>query len=164
MIQSLGRQLLAPFCTPSFNNRLTVAGLHADKKSMGAGAFDGAGLVGSFAHNAIPFLEIICLLATGEEADFPAQRLFFGSARARANEAPSRRRKNDDPRPSIHFSKEVYFNHRGPFLSNYFPVKRQATALSTKPPSRPLRNFPVIAAQQGRPGRHQAKGSILVAI
>jgi len=77
MIQSLGRQLFAPFCAPSFNNRLTVAGLHADKKSMGAGAFDGAGLVGSFAHNAIPFLEIICLLATGEEADFSAQRLLF---------------------------------------------------------------------------------------
>ena len=77
MIQSLARQLLAPFCAPSFNNRLTVAGLHADKKSMGAGAFDGAGLVGSFAHNAIPFLEIICLLATGEEADFSAQRLLF---------------------------------------------------------------------------------------
>lgn len=67
MIQSLGRQLLAPFCAPSFNNRLAVASLHADKKSMGAGAFDGAGLKGSFAHNAIPLLEIICLLAIGDE-------------------------------------------------------------------------------------------------
>jgi hypothetical protein len=74
-IQSLGRQLFAPFCAPSFNNSLTVASLHADKKSMGAGAFDSGGLEGSFAHNAIPLLEIICLLATGEEADFSAQRL-----------------------------------------------------------------------------------------
>lgn len=131
MIQSLGRQLLAPFCAPSFNNRLAVPSLHADKKSMGAGAFDGAGLKGSFAHNAIPFIgDNLFIGDRGKSgllcstAPFPLLR----PVRAGVNKAPDRRRnKYDDPRPSIHFSKEVYFNHRGPFLSNYFPSQKATT-------------------------------------
>lgn len=102
MIQSLGRQLLAPFCAPSFNNRLTVACLHADKESMGAGAFDGAGLEGSFAHNTIPLLEIICLMATGEEADFSAQRLTFpSSSRPRARKYESKPPTEQEQRPKV---------------------------------------------------------------
>ena len=57
-----GSQPLASLGSPSFDDRLSVAGLHADKESMGTGTFDVARLEGSFAHNTIPFMQIIFLI------------------------------------------------------------------------------------------------------
>jgi hypothetical protein len=54
--------LLASFGTSSSNDGTAIFGFHPNKKTMGAGAFGGAGLKSLFTHNSFPFMRILMAL------------------------------------------------------------------------------------------------------